>query len=60
MCMVVLPMYMSVCHMCALCFQRSEDNIGSLGTGATGGHEPPYGCWKTLRSSERATSDLYH
>lgn len=60
MCMVVLPMYMSVHHMCACCFQRPEDNIGSLETGATGGHESPYGCWKKLRSSERVTSDLNH
>lgn len=58
--MVVLPTCMSVLHTCAWCFQRPEDDIGSLGSEATGGHEPPHGCWQKLRSFERVTSVLNH
>lgn len=36
---------MYVHHMCVWFQQRSEEGIGSPGTGATDGCEPPCECW---------------
>lgn len=41
MCVDVLPVSMSVHHMCALYPQRSEEKVRCPGTGFTGDCEPP-------------------
>lgn len=37
--MSVLPSHMNVCHVCAWCPRRSEEDIGSSGTGVTSNRE---------------------
>jgi hypothetical protein len=42
-CMGVLPAYMSVHHVCALCLRRSEEGVHLSETGATNGCRLPCG-----------------
>lgn len=49
MCMTALPTYVSVDHMCAWCPQRSEESVGSPGTGVMSSYKSckaPCGCWE--------------
>lgn len=49
MCMTAFPTYVSVDHMCAWCPQRSEESVGSPGTGVMGSYKSckaPCGCWE--------------
>lgn len=50
MCMSVLPACIYVCHMRAWFLQRSEAGVGSPGTRAMDGCEPPGGCWESWSS----------
>ena len=45
---------MCVCvhHICGWCSLRSEESVGSLGTGVMGVCEPPCGCWETNSAVE--------
>lgn len=43
---VFLLVCLPVQHMCAWCFQRSEECMGFPGTGVRGGDELPGQCWE--------------
>lgn len=43
-CMGVLPAYISVYHMKALCLQRPEEGVRPPGLGVTGDCDPLCGC----------------
>lgn len=43
----VLPEYMYVLHLCALCLERSEKCVGSSKIGITGSCGPPCWCWES-------------
>ena len=39
-------MYVYMCTMCTWRLWKSKEGTGFSETGATGGHEPPCGCWE--------------
>lgn len=45
-CVIVLPVCMSVCHMYAWCSWSSEDGTRSPGTKVIDGYKSPCGCWE--------------
>jgi hypothetical protein len=45
--MSVLPACVPLYHLYAWSVQRTEEDIGSPGTGVTGGCEPLFGCWES-------------
>lgn len=58
----VMPMYISVYHMCAWSLRRPEEDVRSPGTGAICGCEPLYGFWEsdqhTMKSIEPSLLSL--
>lgn len=44
MCLIILPACMYVNHVYAWCPQRSDEGVGSPGTGVTGGFKFLCGC----------------
>lgn len=58
MCAYVLPAYMCAHHMSAWCLRRSEEGIGSPGTGVKDGCESPWGARSKSSSCGRAAGLL--
>lgn len=46
--MNVLPACMSVYHVTACCWRKSEEGFGSSGTEDVDGCEPPCRCWESI------------